>query len=272
MLSPISLRPSTLYHVPELLEVESYAEAARTVVGRTISTVDAHDGWYFKRTSSAELEAALSGETVTRVRRIGKLMLIDTDNATLGVHFGMTGRIIVDGAAPIDHLEYSSRRSDPAWIRFALGFSDGGSLAINDPRRLGGVELDPDEDRLGPDATSLVDDAALADRLTGRRAVKAVLLDQRRVAGLGNLLVDEILWRSRIAPTRPADELSAGDIGVLRGGIVETIEDLRARGGSHTGDLQEARSPGAVCPMDGAAIRHDTVGGRSTYWCPQHQH
>jgi len=258
--------------VPELLEVESYAEAARSVVGRTISAVDAHDGWYLKQTSRAELEAALSGAVVTRVRRIGKLMLIDTDNATLGVHFGMTGRIIVDGDAPIDHLEYSSRRSDPEWIRFALGFSTGGRLAINDPRRLGGIELDPDEDRLGPDATSLVDDAALADRLTGRRAVKAVLLDQRRVAGLGNLLVDEILWRSGIAPTRPVDELSAGDIGLLRGGIVETIEDLRDRGGSHTGDLQESRSPGAVCPRDGAAIRHDTVGGRSTYWCPQHQH
>jgi len=206
------------------------------------------------------------------VRRIGKLMLIDSSTTALGVRFGMTGRIIVDGAAPIDHLEYSSRRSDSAWIRFALGFSDGGSLAINDPRRLGGIELDPDEGRLGPDATSLADHAALADRLTGRRAVKAVLLDQRRVAGLGNLLVDEILWRSGIAPTRPVDELSVDDIGHLRGRIIDTIDDLRVRGGSHTGDLQESRMPGAACPRDGTPIRHETVAGRSTYWCPQHQH
>jgi len=272
MWSLTSHRPSTLSDVPELLEVESYAEAALTVVGRTIAAVDAHDGWYLKRTNSDELEAVLPGAIVTGVRRIGKLMLIDTDNATLGVHFGMTGRIIVDGAAPIDHLEYASRRSDPAWIRFALGFSDGGRLAINDPRRLGGVELDPDKDRLGPDATTLVDHAALADRLTGRRAVKAVLLDQQRVAGLGNLLVDEILWRSGMAPTRPVNELSADEIGLLRAGIIDTIDDLRGRGGSHTGDLQESRSPGAACPRDGAAICHDTAGGRSTYWCPQHQH
>jgi len=258
--------------MPELLEVESYANAAKSVVGRTVASVDADDDWYLKHTTRDEVEAELVGSVVTGIRRIGKLMLIDTDGPTLGVHFGMTGRIVVDGAAPIDQLEYSSRRDDPAWVRFAMDFSDGGRLAINDPRRLGGIELEPDEARLGPDAAKLVDDASLAERLTGRSAAKAVLLDQRRVAGLGNLLVDEILYRSGIAPVRPVDALTVAEISTLRAAIGDTIRELRVRGGSHTGDLQPARTAGSTCPLDGAGIRHDTVGGRSTYWCPQHQH
>jgi len=257
--------------VPEFLEVETYAAAARAVVGRTIASVVADDDWYLKSMSRDQLVTVLIGTTVIAVRRIGKLMLIDTDNATLGVHFGMTGRIIVDGAAPIDHLEYASRVDNPTWIRFALEFVGGGQMAINDPRRLGGVVLDPDEGRLGPDATTIVDAAELSGRMSGQRAVKAVMLDQKRIAGLGNLLVDEILWRAGIAPARPVDSLSGADTEHLLKTMTSTIVELRARGGSHTGDLQESRSPDGMCPRDGAQIRHDTVGGRSTYWCPQHQ-
>lgn len=258
--------------MPELLEVESYANAAAVVVGRTVATVDADDDWYLKHTTRDEVEAEMIGAVVTGVRRIGKLMLIDTNGPTLGIRFGMTGRIIVDGVAPIDQLEYSSRRDDPAWVRFAMGFVGDGRLVINDPRRLGGIEIDPDESRLGPDALALVDDASLSGRLTGRRAVKAVLLDQRRVAGLGNLLVDEILFRSGVSPFRTVDAMSGPEIGTLTDAIGDTINELRERGGSHTGDLQPFRRAGSTCPRDGGSIRHDTVGGRSTYWCPQHQH
>ena len=87
-------------------------------------------------------------------RRRGKLLLLDTsdDGPTLGLRFGMTGVLELDGVAAIDGLEYSSHRKDPAWERFAVHFDDGGALRLRDPRRLGGVELDPEEERLGPDA------------------------------------------------------------------------------------------------------------------------
>ncbi len=258
--------------MPELLEVESYAGLAAGVVGREITEVDAHDEWYLKKSTTREqLLAELPGLIVEGVRRIGKLLLIDTDGPVIGLRFGMTGRLLVDGSPSIAQLEYSSRRSDPAWVRFALEFRDGGRLSINDPRRLGGVELDPDEALLGPDAVSVtVQD--LVKRISGSRAaVKAVLLDQHRVSGLGNLLVDEVLWRVGIAPMRASCELTDLELEALHTTIGETIRVLRERGGSHTGDLQSSRTAGATCPRDGAPLLHDTVGGRSTWWCPLHQ-
>lgn len=258
--------------MPELLEVEAYASAALAVVGRTVTAVDAGDAWYLKRgTTRLELEAELSGVRISGIRRIGKLMLIDSDGPVLGLRFGMTGRLMIDGLVAIGRLEYSSRRNDPSWTRFAIGFDDGGRLSIDDPRRLGGVELNPDESRLGPDAASL-DRDEMVSRISGSAAsVKAVLLDQHRIAGLGNLLVDEILWRAGISPGRRARDLTDAELSNLHEKIAETIMVLRARGGSHTGDLQHARVVGASCPRDGVVLAHDSTGGRSTYWCPVHQ-
>ena len=121
---------------------------------------------------------------------------------------------------------------------------------IRDPRRLGGVELDPDEDRLGPDAWTL-SGAELTRALgTGTGPLKARLLDQARVAGLGNLLVDEILWRSGLDPARPAGSLDAPERRRLCGRIRSTLDELDQRGGSHTGDLHEHRRAGGSCPRD----------------------
>src|SRR5438128_11341827 len=81
---------------------------------------------------------------------------MDVDRGpTLGLRFGMTGRLLVDDAIGVNELQYSSHRLDAGWDRFVVHFADGGDLRINDPRRLGGVQLDPDEDRLGPDAASI---------------------------------------------------------------------------------------------------------------------
>ena len=137
--------------MPEMLEIEEYRLAADPVIGRTISAVHAPDEWYAKGATTPDaLRAELPGLRITGTRRIGKLMLVDTDGPVLGLRYGMTGRILVDDTAPIAALEYSSDRNDPAWDRFGLDFAEGGSLVIRDPRRLGGVELDPDESRLGP--------------------------------------------------------------------------------------------------------------------------
>ena len=197
--------PPTVRPVPELLEVESYRRQAEAVVGRRIAAVDAPDEWYVKSGPPDELAAGLVGRRIVRARRIGKLLVLDLDDGgRLGLRFGMTGRLLVDGGAAIDRLEYSSGRNEPRWDRFRLAFDDGGDLRIRDPRRLGGVSLEPDESRLGVDALSL-DAPALAAALGASTApLKARLLDQARVAGIGNLLADEILYRAGLDPARPA--------------------------------------------------------------------
>src|SRR5688572_27987383 len=221
-----------------MIEVEHYRRVADRTVGRVIRRAHAPDPWYLKGgTTAAALRRTQRGATVTDARRIGKLLLLDTDAVTLGLRFGMTGRLLVDGAGPIDKLEYSSARHEPAWTRFALRFAGGGSLEMVDPRRLGGV-----------------------------------VLDQSRIAGIGNLLADEILWRSDLDPNRPAESLDPDEVTALHRTLRRTVRLLTKRGGSHTGDLQIARVRGATCPRDGAPLQRRTIGGRTTYSCPAHQH
>ncbi len=253
--------------MPELIEVEMYRRLAERTVGRRITSVVADDAWFLKRGARPEV---VVGERVAAARRTGKLLLLDTTGPTLGLRFGMTGRLVVDGTAGLDDLEYGSNRDEPRWDRFALGFEGGGSLVIRDPRRLGGVEVDPDESRLGVDAT-LLTPAPLAAALRGSAApLKARLLDQSRVAGLGNLLVDEALWRAGLDPARPAGSLSPVEVKRLHRHVRATLDEL-LEGGSHTGRLQPARVPGGTCPKDGAPLLRRTVGGRTTYSCPRHQ-
>lgn len=260
--------------MPELIEVEVYRRLVDAVVGQTIASVEASDAWFLKGgTTAGQLDDALAGATVAGADRIGKLLLVDVGNErpTLGLRFGMTGRLVLDGHAPIPHLEYSSHRDDPAWDRFALRFDDGARLRLSDPRRLGGVQLDPPTDRLGPDAWRITP-TQLGQALAGSTApLKARLLDQSRIAGLGNLLVDETLWRARLDPAQEAGELGPTDVRLLQRHIRRTVTLLFERGGSHTGDLQAERHRGGHCPIDGVALERRTIGGRTTYSCPQHQ-
>lgn len=192
-------------------------------------------------------------------------------SAVLGLRFGMTGRLVVDDHAVIEKLEYSSARVLPEWRRFELRFDDEGTLVVIDPRRLGGVELNPDDARLGPDAFELAAEQLAAALDGSRTALKARLLDQRRVAGLGNLLVDEILWRTGLDPARKAGSLDESEQEKLAVAIRSTVAELAERGGSHTGDLHLARVRGGSCPRDGELLDRRTIGGRTTYSCPQHQ-
>jgi formamidopyrimidine-DNA glycosylase len=257
--------------VPEMLEVETYRRAADRLVGTTVTGVDAPDAWYLKGETTAPALGALVGTRLTGTRRIGKLLLVDTDGPVLGLRFGMTGRLLVGGDAPIERLEYSSHRFEPAWVRFTLAVDDGRDLRIVDPRRLGGVEIDPDTSQLGPDALE-IGPAGLRDRLARSRApVKAFLLDQSRVAGIGNLLADEMLWRAGIDPARLGQSLTPAEARRLHKHLRTTILELGDRGGSHTGDLHVHRERGATCPRDGAPLDRRTIGGRTTYSCPRHQ-
>lgn len=260
--------------MPELIEVELYRRVVDRAVGRTVAAVHAPDPWFCKGTTPAELAATLTGATLEGTRRRGKLLLVDTDGPVLGLRFGMTGRALVDGAGPIERLEYGSSRDDPAWHRFGLTFtpaSGGGDLTIADPRRLGGVALDPDEDALGPDAAT-VGAAALRDVLAGSQApLKARLLDQARLAGVGNLICDETLWRAGLDPARPAGSLTPAEVRRLHRHLRATVALLTERGGSHTGDLQAQRSRDGRCPRCHRPLDRRTVGGRTTYSCPRHQ-
>jgi formamidopyrimidine-DNA glycosylase len=266
---------ATLPTVPELAEVERYRLLAEALIGRTVAKVVAPDAWFLKGGLTPRgARAALLGRRLSGLRRTGKLLVLETDDGAgpnLGLRFGMSGRLIVDGRAALDDLVYASNRDVNAWDRFSLRFEDGGDLRVRDPRRLGGVELDPDEDMLGPDALS----ASVADlrRALGesRAPLKARLMDQRRLAGVGNLAADELLWRAGLDPARPAGSLSAEETRRLAHHIRRTLAELMARGGSHTGDLMSARAPGGVCPKDGAPLVRRTVGGRTTYSCPVHQ-
>jgi len=240
--------------VPEILEVE----AAREVLGahaldREIARVHAPDAWFLKRgLTPAAAKRALPGRSFVEARRRGKLLLVDTSDGgpVLGLHLGMSGRVLIDGDAAGDPLLYASNRDAPEWRR---------------------VELDPDEDRLGPDALALTRSQLAAVVTRSTAPVKAVLMDQHRIAGLGNLLTDEALWRCGIDPARPAASLDADEIARLHRAIRSTLAVLGRRGGSHTGDHMPARFPGGSCPKDGAPLLRRTIGGRTTFSCPVHQ-
>ena len=117
-------------------------------------------------------------------------------------------------------------------------------MFLRDPRRLGAVELDPDEDRLGPDAFDLTLAQLRAICAKSRAPIKAVIMDQSRIAGLGNLLCDEALWRAGIDPARPAHDLADDEVKRLHRAIRDTLRILGKRGGSHTGDLTSAAGSG----------------------------
>jgi formamidopyrimidine-DNA glycosylase len=265
--------------MPELPEVEGYrALAERCALGRRIAAVDAPDAWYLKRGLVAgAARAALEGREFMAARRRGKLMLLDAGIAgeepdvVLGLHFGMSGRLIVDGRASEERLLYGPAGEEMRYDRFTVRFADGGWLAMRDVRRLGAVELDPDEDRLGPDALgATASDVRLA--LAGSTvALKARIMDQSRLAGVGNLIADEVLWRAGLAPGRPSNSLTAAELRRLHRHLTTGLADLIRRGGSHTGDLQPQRRPGGVCPRDHAELSRGVVGGRTTWWCPRHQ-
>jgi formamidopyrimidine-DNA glycosylase len=269
--------------MPELIEVEAYRGLAEKALGRRIAAVVAPDPWWLKGGLSADVLAdALVGLRFVAARRIGKRLMLDTDNGgrvgddavgpVLGLKFGMTGRLLVDGSAGVEHLEYSSNREVEAWDRLLVAFADGGDLRVRDPRRLGGAELDPEEGRLGPDAVGLTLGGLRAVLGTSRIALKARLMDQSKIAGLGNLLVDEALFQAGLDPARPASGLDEPELRRLHRALRKTLTNLTKRGGSHTGGLQPARRRDGLCPLDGAPLLRRTIGGRTTFSCPVHQH
>ena len=278
--------------MPELPEVElARATIERAALGRRISDVDDADTYECRPHSPGEIRDALVGRSLTGAFRRGKTMWCETSGAgrsrtpgpVLGLHLGMSGRIVVSdptGASTEggDWLggRYGSAAEqegrNPAWDRFTIVFSDGGSLRLFDKRRLGRVRLDPDLDALGPDAEE-IGVAEFRDRVgRGTTAVKARLLDQSVLAGVGNLLADETLWQAGVDPRRRVDEIGHDGLTDLHRALRRATKAAIRKGGVHTGEVISSRRTGGHCPRCGAEMQRGTVGGRTTWWCPAEQH
>src|ERR1700733_13734041 len=122
--------------VPELPEVERYRSLAASALGRLIAGVRSPDAWFLKGgTDGAVLSGALVGNCFVEARRIGKVLLLDTEQGpTVGIRFGMTGNLAVDGRTGFGPLPNQPRRHEAAWERWSVDFADGGSLVVRDPR------------------------------------------------------------------------------------------------------------------------------------------
>jgi formamidopyrimidine-DNA glycosylase len=248
--------------MPELPEAERARQILETAIGRTITAVDDTDSYVARPHPPGEIAAALTGHRLAGAHRRGKFLWLDTDDGpTLGLHLGMAGRIVVDEDA-----------AEPSrWDRFSLEFSDGSRLALRDKRRLGRALLNPDFSHVGPDAAGIGRDEFRRRIGKGHIALKARLLDQHVISGIGNLLADQILWQARLAPRRDTGSLSVDELDHLRRELRSALRSAIRQGGAHTGRFVRARGTIGVCPRDGHRLEKATVGGRTTYWCPECQ-
>lgn len=257
--------------MPELPEVErARALIEERALGRRIAAVDDTDSYVCRPHAPGELATALTGQTLVEANRIGKSMWVETDGGpSLGLHLGMAGRIVVDDASAGDPAPYDG--APVLWDRFTLEFEDGGRLVLRDKRRLGRAVLDPDLSHLGPDAAKITRDAFRTRVSRSSAPLKARIMDQSVLAGVGNLLADEALWLARLSPVRPADSLSEDELDRLRTKIRAATRSAIEKGGVHTGKVIVDRGRGQTCPRCGTELRRETVGGRTTYWCPAEQ-
>ncbi len=247
--------------MPELPEAERARATLERVVGREIVAVDDRDTYVCRPHQPGELADALIGHRFVSAHRRGKFLWLDTeDGPRLMLHLGMAGHIV------LDPTEEPSR-----WDRFSVRFSDGGGFALSDKRRLGRARIDAGLERVGPDAAEI--GRAEFRRLigAGNTAIKARLLDQGAISGVGNLLADQALWQARIAPGRRTASLSVEELDGLRREVRQAIRSAIARGGAHTGAFIPERRADGACPRDGHPVARARIGGRTTYWCPECQ-
>lgn len=261
--------------MPEFVEAEAYRRTIEPVVGGRIHRVDVRDPRLLRRGDEpAFVHGVLDGATIEAVRRIGKLVLVDlAAGHTAALAFGLRGRLLLDGrTARATGDEWRTRPAKPDHVRLVLDV-DGRTIELEDQLRLATLRIDVDEDELGDDVLAL-DKTRLRSVLGASSSpIKSLLMNQRRIAGIGNLIADEMLYQGRIDPRRPANEIDGPDLDDLWAAIRRTRERVLARDGSHQGVLiqQGARERGEDCPRCGVEIRRMQVGGRTTCFCPVHQ-
>ncbi len=270
--------------MPELPEVESVRRQLEpALVGRRFERVRIHDARLVRPYEPAEVAAELQGERVAAVERRGKYLVVRFESGrVLLIHLRMTGSLL---RAPNGSLPDDPHR------RAVVRLDDGSDVAYRDVRRFGTwLLLEPGEDeaylaaRVGDEPLDTLFTAArLGERLAGRRlSLKAALLDQRTLAGLGNIYVDEALWRARLNPLRPAAGLDRNELRRLHRGIRTALEHGLARQGSTLRDYRLPDGSGGSmqnefrvygrrdepCDRCGTPIARTTVAGRTTWFCP----
>jgi formamidopyrimidine-DNA glycosylase len=260
--------------MPELPEVETFVRGLTPAVGQTIVSADVLDA---RLAVSAE---DLVGTRIAGIRRRGKYIEINLgDDRSLVVHLRMSGR-----------LRLECRECETRYTRMILRLDDGQCVYFVDPRRLGTAELVEGalELPLGAEPLEPAFTPAALGKLTSqsRAPIKQLLLDQRKVAGIGNIYAAESLWRARIDPRRPANALSKAEVGRLHKAIVgvlgEAVDGLGTTLGTSVSDYHptttEAGSfqnhlavygrEGEACARCGEGIERVTQAGRSTCFCP----
>jgi formamidopyrimidine-DNA glycosylase len=267
--------------MPELPEVETVRRRlAPALEGRVFERVEIVDPRLTRPLDPAEVARELEGERVALVDRRGKYLIVRFESGrALLVHLRMTGSFLL---AP--------EGSDPH-RRAVVSLDDGSDVAYRDVRRFGTwLLLEPEEvaayvdERVGREPLGAAYKAKhLAERLAGRRApVKAALLDQRTVAGVGNIYADEALWRARVHPLTPAAALGPDEVKALHRGIRQalqagirrqgsTLRDYRLPGGEEGGAQHEFKvygRGGEPCERCGTPIDKIRVAGRGTWYCP----
>ena len=267
--------------MPELPEVETTVRGlAPVLVGRRIASIELRRP-DLRRPFPADLRQRLTGAQVTGLGRRAKYGLIHTDRGdTFVFHLGMSGSWRVDPSEIGTHDHVLIETDEGRW------------LALNDPRRFGSIDLVPTDqldhrnpfDRMGPEPLgNAFDGAFLACALAGRTApIKAMLLDQRIVAGLGNIYVCEALHMARIAPGRAGGRISRPRLDRLVAAVKAVLLEAIDAGGSTLRDYAQPNGElgyfsakwrvygreGLPCPVCGAPIRRRADSGRSTFFCP----
>jgi formamidopyrimidine-DNA glycosylase len=270
--------------MPELPEVESVRRQLEpALVGRRLERVSIDDPRLVRPYEPAEVAAELEGERVAAVERRGKYLVVRFESGrALLIHLRMTGSLL---SAPSGSLPDDPHR------RAVVSLDDGSDVAYRDVRRFGTwLLLEPGEAepyiaaRVGDEPLDALFTAArLGERLANRRtSLKAALLDQRTLAGMGNIYVDEALWRARLNPLRPAAGLDRNELRRLHRGIRAALEHGLARQGSTLRDYRLPDGSGGSmqdefhvygrrdepCDRCGTLIARTQVAGRTTWFCP----
>lgn len=256
--------------MPELSDVEGFKRYfTRYAAGHRIEGVEVRDEEILRNTSAQGLGRAVSGEQFDEPQRRGKWLLAPAGNSVVVMHFGMTGGLDWSGEA--DRHEHDR-------VVFRL---DSGELRYRAQRKLGGVWLAGDEREieeitgpLGPDADEVTREDLTTLLKQRRGGIKSALMDQELIAGIGNELSDEILWRARINPGTQVSDLDEGDLDDLHEAMEGVLRDSIKHGvipseGEWLNSQRRADDP--TCPRCGAKLEKETVAGRSSFWCPKEQ-
>lgn len=288
--------------MPELPEVETVCRQLEPELeGHQIESLEVLDPRWCRPVAPTELEAAVSGSTIERLGRRGKYLLLGLDGArTLVMHLRMTGNLVlVEGEEKLDPSEgmrlYEGERStSERHLRARFVLDDGREVWFTDPRRFGEALLLDDREldahfapRLGVEPLSGEFTPELLGEIAAGRTVslKSFLLDQKGIAGVGNIYADEALFRARLHPLSPAGSMKAEHLGALRDAVVAALEAGIEGGGASIDDFRDGRGEkgrmqdeflvhtreGEPCLRCDGTVERIVVSGRSTYFCPSCQ-